>query len=57
MSCKCCCENTLNLCDQNICDGIDLGITAQIPGVHKLRIFFLGTMLTLEEEFIVRGGR
>ena len=53
MSCKCCCTNTLNLCEQNICDGIDLGIEAQIPGAHKLKLFFLGTMIILEQEFSV----
>lgn len=53
MSCKCCCTNTLNLCDQNVCTGLDLGITAQIPGAHKLKIPVLGLMVTLEQEFIV----
>lgn len=53
MSCKCCCEKTLNLCNQDTCNGVDLGITAQIPGAHKLKVYFLETMVTLEEEFVV----
>lgn len=53
MSCKCCCTNTLNLCDQDVCTGVDLGIAAQIPGAHQLKLFFLGMMITLEEEFVV----
>lgn len=52
MSCKCCCTNTLDLCDQNICDGVDIGIAAQVPGVHRLVTYVLEQMVVLEAEFI-----
>lgn len=53
MSCNCCCTNTLDLCRQSPCDMLDIGITAQIPGVFKFKLDFLGTEIILSEEFEV----
>lgn len=53
MSCNCCCTNTLDLCRQSVCDTLDIGITAQLHGVYKFIVDFLGTEITLAEEFEV----
>lgn len=52
-NCGCCCTNTLNYCDQNVCDSVDFDITAQIAGTHKLSTEFLGIKLTIEETFSI----
>jgi hypothetical protein len=52
-NCGCCCINTLNYCDQNVCGSIDFDIEAQINGVHKLSTEFLGTKLVIEEIFTI----
>ena len=52
MNCGCCCTNTLNFCNANICDGeIDFDIKAQIAGIHKFVTEFLGFQITIENEF------
>ena len=50
---SCCCTNTLDLCKQNVCDSIDMGIGAAIPGTYKLVMYFLGMRISIEKEFIV----
>ena len=53
MSCNCCCTNTLNFCEQNVCGEIDFDIKAQISGVHNLVTYYLGMKLTISETFSV----
>jgi hypothetical protein len=54
MSCDCCCKKTLNLCSVSVCDdGIDLGITAQVDGVHKMIVDFLGVQYVITQTFAV----
>ncbi len=53
MSCNCCCTSTLDLCKNSVCDMLDIGITAQIPGVFTFVLDFLGTTITLAEELEV----
>lgn len=44
-NCGCCCKNTLNFCDQDVCgSGIDFDITAQMSGEHILHLTFLGVI-------------
>lgn len=52
-NCLCCCTNTLNFCEQDICGDFDLDIKAQIDGLHKLITSFLGIRITLSKEFAV----
>lgn len=51
MSCSCCCTNTLNFCDQDVCGSIDFDIKAQITGIHKLVTYFLNSKITIEASF------
>lgn len=51
MSCDCCCIKTLRLCKVQSCDDIDFGITAQISGVHKLVLEFLGRQISITKTF------
>lgn len=51
MNCNCCCTHTLDFCEQDVCDLIDFDITAQVTGIHKLITFFLGRMITIQEQF------
>lgn len=53
MSCKCCCTNTLDLCEISACDSVDLGIKAQEHGVYKFILDFLGSQITLTKDFEV----
>jgi len=51
MNCGCCCINTLNFCNQNVCGEIDFDIIAQIAGTHRLVTEFLGIKITIENVF------
>ena len=51
MSCDCCCIKTLRLCKASVCDDIDFGITAQVPGEHKLILDFLGIQIIITKDF------
>jgi len=50
-TCGCCCTNTLNLCNQNVCDSADFDVLAQVTGTHKLVTEFLGMQITIEADF------
>lgn len=51
MNCKCCCINTLDFCDQDVCTEIDFDITAQATGTHTLTTDFLGRKITITKAF------
>lgn len=51
MSCNCCCVKTLKLCSVPVCGDLDFGITAQVEGVHKLSLDFLGIQMIINKEF------
>lgn len=55
MSCNCCCKNILRLCKVGVCNDavINLGITAQVVGVHRLVLYFLDTEFTIRKNFAV----
>lgn len=54
MSCDCCCKKTLNICSVSICDdGIDIGITAQVDGEHKMIVEFLSVQYVIVKTFAV----
>ncbi len=52
-NCACCCTNTLNFCEQDVCGSIDFDIKAQVNGVHKLVTYFLATKITMSKTFAV----
>jgi hypothetical protein len=52
-NCSCCCTNTLNFCEQDICGELNLDIKSQVAGMHKLITHFLGKKVTLSKEFDV----
>lgn len=41
----------MKLCKVSACDDIDLGITAQVSGSHKLVVDFLGREITITKTF------
>jgi hypothetical protein len=51
-NCGCCCTNTLNFCDQNICGDIDFDIKAQANGEHTLVTHFLGIQIVIKKSFL-----
>lgn len=51
MSC-CSCTQVLDFCDTGVCGSIDLEIKAQIDGIHKMIVDYLGGQVTLYGDFI-----
>lgn len=55
MSCECCCKNVLRLCRVSVCGDalIKFGTTAQLAGVHKMTLNFLGVEFSVSKTFTV----
>jgi len=55
MSCNCCCTNTLDFCNQNICQDseVDFDILAQETGVYKMITYFLGLQLIVSADISI----